>query len=165
MIRQVVKDLFSKEANEYWKNEGCNNRMRKYNVCNKILEIINILIIISYILITSVFGIVYIYNINDINEVIKLIINSYEIAAVMIVIFHVINCKIKKEKLYVTVLNIIKTIILIPVISLTMFHFKLLDNFMIGFWLLIAIILTHIIISKFNRRINNLYDVCLGKKK
>lgn len=176
-LKQIAKDLFYKEIKEYWANEGCNSRMRKYNFIGKVLcilrEILLLLTVIYFVYISSR-AIVNIFDIRimitvfdqlNIKEVELFIINIYQISFVLWVIFNLINYKIKSLSFNKTIRNIIIGLLGFPVIALIMFYFILSGYLMISFWILVVFLILDTVLVFLVNRIKYLYEVSIGKEK
>lgn len=167
-LKQAVKDLFSNNAVNYWKDEGCNNRMRKYILMSKILTVMQLVImlfVILYFIYISTISILKLQSINNIDDSVRFIINIYQVSTIGIIGLYVASNKLKKLSLEKLVFNIIKSLVILPLIALIMFYFDLIGYLMLSFWILIIFMIFEIVINGFNKRVKFLHEVSIGKEK
>ena len=166
MINQIKKDIFSSNAEEYWKNEGCNSRMINYIKVFRFFRIVRLFalfLVVAYIVYISSVSIIL--GVKSIDNPIKLLINIYQISFVGLILLSLINYKVRFDSLYYLINNIIKSCIVLPIIALIMFYFCLVGNLIMTFWIIILYFLFDFVMNEFNKRIFLLWAVSKGTEK
>ena len=171
----AYNDIFSKNIEKYWKNEGCNNRMQKYYKFSNMLKIINknlkyilllFLIVISTITIFELSSGNYITLItNDKSEFALIIdiIKTYLIICLAGLISYIISIRFNLLK-DTNIENFInKFLISVPMYYLLLIYIVQMNGLILVLMILMIYLLIININYLFMKKINYLYDVSIGK--
>lgn len=177
-IKQCINDIFGKNAEDYWSNEGNNKRMRFYCNLNRGLRVIKFLLklfIALYLIGIASESLISIIERNGYQSLLEVfdnpnnpsisnsITNMYLISFVLMIGYYVLDYKINSRTKMELINSVTKSIFLLPVIVLVLFHFKLNGSLMSTFWIAIVIILLSAGITVLNTKIYKLYAVSVGK--
>ena len=155
---------------EYWKDEGNNKRMQTYHKISNLLKVLRIFILmfsifIFVLLITQ--SIIYLSRVTifNVNMIIHLITDVYNVMIIMLIfglIFMIIKKKLNEKELLIMFVIVF---LLLPEILLLVVHFAVFGSFMFSFYYMVILIIVMILINHLITRIDELYNIATGSNE